>query len=368
MNSSPSAPEAGRPPRASVVMTVYKDLRFLDEAVDSILSQEFRDFELIVVDDGNGDDAPFTALAARDPRIRIVTNPTNIGTAAAANRGIDQARGDIILRMDCDDAAEPGHIGRLIAALDEDPQLGLVGSAVRFVGEVNQPLGGQVMPQTDADIRWTILFHNPFFHSAVAFRHSLFEAAGRYIAEELVSQDHYLWFSLLPLCRMRNLPEPLTRYRLNSKGLIATHMKNPRGRTHRIRETLWPRIGLTYDLYDDLLADDISQFLRGTAVPPPERRAAAYATMLKVLRAFLAAPRPFRRADDAEAEQQLRQTIITRMWVDPPPDRSDMVALFRLCLAVDARATIAAAGARAALSLRTRWRTARTQVVGSQAK
>ena len=94
-------------------MTVYNDMRFLDAAVDSILRQEFRDLELIIVDDGTGQDAIFDALARRDPRIRIVVNPANLGTAEAANRGIEVARGDIIARLDADDVAEPARkIGR----------------------------------------------------------------------------------------------------------------------------------------------------------------------------------------------------------------------------------------------------------------
>src|ERR1700704_834380 len=62
-------------PRVSVVMTVYKDLRFVDEAVQSVLDQTFGDLELIIVDDGNGNDAVFADIAGRDPRIRIVASP-----------------------------------------------------------------------------------------------------------------------------------------------------------------------------------------------------------------------------------------------------------------------------------------------------
>ena len=79
-------------PQASVVLTVYNDLRFLNAAVDSILQQEFRDFELVIVDDGTGEDAIFRALEHRDPRVRLVVNPMNLGGAAAANRGIAAAR------------------------------------------------------------------------------------------------------------------------------------------------------------------------------------------------------------------------------------------------------------------------------------
>jgi glycosyltransferase involved in cell wall biosynthesis len=352
INPPGSAPEeadaaAARRPRVSVVMNVGNDLRFLDAAVDSILQQRFGDFEFVIVDDGTGERAVFDAIGKRDPRIRIVVNPANLGATAAANRGIAHASADIIVRIDADDIAEAPRIERLVAALDADPQLGLIGSAVTLIDEAGAAHGVSPMPETDLDIRWTLLFHNPFYHSAVAFRRSLFEAAGRYRPEQLVSNDHYLWFDMLPLCRARNLAEPLARYRMNSRGIIAAHMtKDPRGRTHAIREALWRRIGLAYDLYDDALARDISDFLRGGTIAAPDRRAAAYRKLLNVLRAFLAAPQPLPRDGDAATARSLRRTLVARMLADPPRDWRERLAVLRLCLAVDAAAAGQAMAAR----------------------
>lgn len=323
-------------------MTAYNDLRFIGEAVDSILRQEFRDLELIIVDDGSGQDEIFGALAQRDPRIRIIVNPSNIGTAAAANRGIEAASADIIVRLDADDIAEPTRVARLVEALDDDPQLGLVGSWCTSIDEAGRPLGVERMPETDLEIRWTILFHNPFFHSTVAFRRRCFEAAGRYEDAALVSQDHHLWFHLLPLGRTRNIPEPLARYRWNPRGLTASHTKNFRDRTHWIREASWARLGLTYDLYDDALAYDISQFVKGFDIADPERRAAAYRIILTVLRAFLQAPRPFARADDVRTADRLARATVARMLANPPPGRRERATLWRLCWATNRRATIKA--------------------------
>ncbi|WP_157764691.1 glycosyltransferase [Rhodobacter sp. CZR27] len=290
-------------PRASVVMTVFRDFRFFDEAVASVLAQDFPELELIIVDDGNDRDDLFAAVAARDPRIRILHCPRNIGTAAAANLGIAAARSGLIVRLDADDAAEPERVGRLVAEFERDPGLGLLGSAVQIVDE-EQRRGPVVrMPETDLEIRWTILFHNPFYHSAAAFRRELFEAVGGYREEELVSQDHYLWFSLLPLCRAGNLPEPLTRYRINRQGLTVRNNTRPRNRTHAIREALWADLGLVYDLHDDTLAGAVSAFLRGQKVRP-EMLAPAWEVVERMLAVFLASPRA--RADAAAIEDGRR--------------------------------------------------------------
>ncbi len=255
--------------------------------------------------------------------------------------------------------AEPDHVGRLIAALNDDPDVGLVGSAVSLIDEAGQPRGMQRMPETDLEIRWTILFHNPFYHSTVAYRRSCFEAAGRYLVEELVSQDHYLWFHMLPLCRARNITEPLTRYRVNPRGLTAVNSTdNPRSRTHPIRETLWARLGLTYDLYDNTLALDVSHFLRGGDIAETERRAPAYRTMLTLLRAFLAAQRPLSRAEDVRSARKLGHTIVARVLANPPARRREMLQICRLCLPLDRRAAVGAITTWLADETKAAWRAA----------
>ena len=336
------------PPRASVIMTVYNDLRFLDAAVDSILQQEFRDLELIIVDDGTGQDAIFEALRHRDPRIRLVTNPANAGASAAANRGIEAARAEIIVRLDADDVAERTRVGRLVAVLADDPQLGLGRQLVHRDRRGRPATGDRSMPATDLEIRWTIQFYHPFCHSTVAFRRGCFEAAGRYRIDEPVSHDHYLWLHMLPLCRARNITESLVRYRLNPRGLTATNAINARRRTHPVREVSWARLGLTYDLHDDAFAADLNSFVRGEPIAVVERRAPAYRTILTVLRAFLAAPQPLARPEDAEDARRLAHTIVTRVLADPPADFRERLAICRLCWPIDRRATIKATTARVA--------------------
>lgn len=278
LNPRPIGSPGHRPqnaPDCTVVMTVYNDFRFLDEAVDSILQQDLPDFELIIVDDGSDAPSPVKRLEARDPRIRVLQNPTNVGTAVSANRAIEVARSDIIVRLDSDDVAEPSRLRQLVGALRADPELGLVGSAVTIIDETGYPLRVERMPETDLAIRWTLMFHNPFYHSATAFRRSAFDAARGYRPDEPVSQDHYLWFDMLPHVRACNLPEPLTRYRLNDRGLTATHPTHNRERTDPIREALWRELGLAYDGANAQLGCDASNLLRGLEIKDSARRAAA---------------------------------------------------------------------------------------------
>lgn len=334
-------------------MAVYKDLRFLDLAVDSVLQQTFRDLEFIIVDDGNAQDAVFEALARRDPRIRIVSSDINLGVAAALNLGIAAARADVIVRIDADDIAGPERLARLLAAFAEDSELGLVGSAVILIDEEGNELGIQQMPETDIEIRWGILFQNPFYHSAVAFRRHCFDLAGGYRPHELVSQDHYLWHDMLPFCRARNLAEPLARYRINSQGLVLTHTENSRARTHAIREARWAGLGLTYDIHDQSFGLEINGFLYGGELAPG-RRMEVYRVILKVLRAFLDTGRPFRRADDRAAACKLPHAIVARMLARPPIRLTDVLVLCRLCFPFERSAAVRAAARRFVIGITSR--------------
>jgi glycosyltransferase involved in cell wall biosynthesis len=328
-------------PRVSVVMVVARDLRFLDEAVDSILRQDFDNFEFVIVDDGTGADALFARLSERDPRIHLVINATNLGAAAAANRGIAVAKGEIIVRLDADDIAEPRRLGLLVAALDDDRDLGLVGSWFATIDETGMPLGVIRAPESDLEIRWTILFHTPFCHSSVAYRRHCFEAAGRYRIEQPISHDHYLWANMLEVTRARNIPEVLVRFRSNSRGLSATAPPDWRARTHPIREKSWDRLGIRYDLYDDGRAADIAQFISGAHIARAEGRPAAYRTVLMLLRRFLVET-PMARAEDREVARRLARTTIERIFADPPRDLRSRIAIGWLAWRLDPWGAIAA--------------------------
>jgi glycosyltransferase involved in cell wall biosynthesis len=324
-------------------MTVGPDLRFLHEAAESVLTQQYADLELVLVDDATGRGEVFAEVAGRDPRVRVLTNDQNAGAATSANRGIAAAHGEMIARLDADDVAEPDHVGRLVAALDADPGLGLVGSSVTLLDEEGRTLGVRAMPESDLEIRWTILFHCPFFHSSVAYRRSLFDAAGGYRDDQLISQDHYLWHAMLPLTRAANLADPLTRYRINSRGLTAGgEAHDPRGRTHAIREAEWARLGLRYDLYDDHPATEISALLRREGLPTVGSRMPAYRTVLGVLDAVLHESRCRAPIRDRADRQRLAEQLMTAMVAEPParPDRRRR--LHELCRSVDRKAARAA--------------------------
>ena len=146
------------------------------------------------------------------------------------------------------------------------------------------------------------------------------------------------------MTRATNLTDPLTRYRINSQGLTAGgEADNPRGRTHAIREAEWARLGLTYELYDDHPAAEISAFLRGEGIPQVGARMAAYVVLLDALEAVLAASRRRSRLGERAERRSLAEALMTAMVAQPPARPERRRRLHERCVAVD-RAAARAAG------------------------
>ena len=113
ISESASIISAPNTPLVSVIMPAYNSERFIREAIDSILSQRFEQFELIVVDDGSTDQTVPIIRSYQDPRLRLIRQAHQY-TAAATNRAIQEARGRFILGVDSDDKIEPNYLGQLV--------------------------------------------------------------------------------------------------------------------------------------------------------------------------------------------------------------------------------------------------------------
>ncbi len=127
-------------PRVSIVVPIYEVEAFLAECLDSILAQTFRDFEVVMVDDGSPDGSAAIAerYAERDPRLRLVRQP-NGGLGSARNTGVREAEGELLLFADSDDRLPPGALERLVATLDRTGSDFATGNVHRFDGARTWP-------------------------------------------------------------------------------------------------------------------------------------------------------------------------------------------------------------------------------------
>ena len=118
------------PPLISVILPAYNAERFLEEAIDSILAQTYKNFELIVLNDGSTDRTEEIILSYNDPRIRYIKNESNLKLIKTLNKGIALARGKYIARMDADDISLPTRFEKEIEFMEIHPDIGVCSSKV----------------------------------------------------------------------------------------------------------------------------------------------------------------------------------------------------------------------------------------------
>jgi glycosyltransferase involved in cell wall biosynthesis len=207
-------------PRVTVVMAVYNAAPFLREAIASVLSQTWRDFELIIVDDASSDGSSALLDSCDDSRIRIIRHSTNLGASLSRNDALAAARGDLIAIMDADDVCNPTRLQRQIEFLDAHPAVGLVGCGVYDnVDASGSVLYTSFLPEDNETIQRALMQRWCFLHSSILFRRSLYQAAGGYRTAFEPAEDHDFVLRVVERAQARNLGEPLVTYRLNHNGL-----------------------------------------------------------------------------------------------------------------------------------------------------
>lgn len=201
----------------TVLMPLYNSESYVRQAVESILNQSYRNFELLIIDDGSTDAGPDIITAMRDERIVLLRNSSNMGVAATLNRGLEVARGRYIARMDADDISLPDRLERQVRFMDEHPDVGISGSWVRLFGGGELPYTCRV-PGESSEIAAYILFENPLWHMTVMLRRdAMNHHALRYDPVFSRSEDYDLWIRAGHCFLLANLERVLVRVR-RTKG------------------------------------------------------------------------------------------------------------------------------------------------------
>ncbi len=197
-------------PAVSVIVPCFNGGRFLDSLMASLASQTFRDFEIVVVDDGSTDELTIRKLAALEDEVRIVRQD-NRGLPAARNAGIRHARADLIFPLDCDDTIEPSFLAETVASLQAAPPD--VGMVVTYLRLFEADSG--VVPRYFN--RFDQLFTNAPSNSLV-FRKACWSAVGGY--DETMRVGYEDWDFALRLAeagfRGISIAKPLYNYRVAS--------------------------------------------------------------------------------------------------------------------------------------------------------
>ena len=198
----------------SVVMAVYNADRYLEDAINSILNQTYRDLELLIIDDCSTDRSFEIAnnLSKTDSRIMLLKNEKNIGAAMTRNNGLNIAHGKYIAICDADDITNPVKFEKQMSLLEDNPDLYLVGTGANNISaegkiiSVFKPVCGNL------NVARTLPYKNPFYHSSVMFRNTHeFEYRDFWCVE-----DYDLFLRMLSAGKvMDNIPDPFLGYRIS---------------------------------------------------------------------------------------------------------------------------------------------------------
>lgn len=202
-------------PKVSVIMAVHNAESTVGKAIDSILGQSFADFEFLIVDDGSDDGtaAVLTEYAAKDQRIKVITNEQNIYLAAALNKAINQAEGEYLLRMDADDESLPNRIKLQVEFMDANPDIVISGTAINSISPKHSRV--HVHPSDPEELYALLLFHSVIFHpTAIMRRRFMLENDLTYDERLRYAQDYELWVRASEYGKLGNLPQPLLNYQV----------------------------------------------------------------------------------------------------------------------------------------------------------
>jgi hypothetical protein len=209
-------------------MAVYNGERYVAESVRSVLTQQFDDLELIVVDDGSTDRSAGIVRELDDGRLRLLSNGVNLGLARSLNRGLHAARGELVARLDADDLATPDRLARQVEFFDANADVAMAGSwYTEFSADGRTTV--YELPVAHWDLRWHLCLYCPFVHSAAMWRRELVaDRVGAYDERLAYSMDFDLWRRIAATLHVANVPAPLLRVRSHPESMTATF--GPRAR------------------------------------------------------------------------------------------------------------------------------------------
>ncbi len=202
-------------PAITVLMPAFNAGRYIAEAIDSVLSQTFTDFELLIINDGSTDNTESVINSYTDPRIRLF-NQQNMGVIGALNKGLELAAGKYIARFDADDICYPERLSVQYKFMETHPDHVMIGSACEYIDQDGNFIFRWDPPACrHEELTNLINYASPFDHPTVFYKKEVALALGGYPRGAIHFEDHLFWTSFFSTGKLVNLREPLIRHRFH---------------------------------------------------------------------------------------------------------------------------------------------------------
>ena len=236
----------------------------MQEAIESILRQDYREFELIIINDGSSDNSEEIIKKFSDGRIVYVKNENNLGLIASLNKGIGLAKGDFIARMDADDIAMPGRLSKQVNAF-ADADVVAVGSDYIFLKEGKEKYMKNFSGSDE--LKSVLLFSPCFAHPTVMMRNIFREKNLQYDREFIHAEDYRLWTQLSAFGKFSCVNIALLKYRSHPAQVSTSYREAQLKSSSEIRKDYLIKSGFKFSDAElkthDLIASNA--FIRSAA-------------------------------------------------------------------------------------------------------
>ena len=210
----------------TILLPVYNGQQYLNQCIDSILCQAYDDYELLIIDDCSIDNSKDIINNYNDNRITFIENEHNIGLTSTLNKGIQQAKGNYIGRIDQDDLSMENRIIEQMNYLSNNPDVKLIGSWCEIIDENDNKIKSIKNPINRKKILEAFVSYNPFLHSSVIFEKTTVSKLGGYSSSFVHAQDFDLWYKISSKNNVHNIPIELVKIRWHSqRATLSDHNK-----------------------------------------------------------------------------------------------------------------------------------------------
>ena len=243
-------------PLVSVLMPTYNNSLYLEDAIQCILSQTFKDFELIIINDASTDNTAEILTSINDKRVLVVNNKVNLGLIESLNIGLNLAKGKYIARMDGDDKCSLKKLELQVDFLEKNKHIGVCGTWAETFGNVNLKFSH---PVDNDDIKSELLFNISLIHATMLARKSLFSLINNKYPQVLHAEDFALFSILKDYTLFANIPNYLYYYRVHDYSVSKKFSNIQVESTKKIYFKLLQNLNITANPKDLDLHFDISK-------------------------------------------------------------------------------------------------------------
>lgn len=210
--------------RVSILLPAYNAALYLRDSLDSIIRQTFKDFEVLLIDDGSTDDTFKIAneYFNVDKRIKYYKNKENLGLIKTLNKGLTLAQGEYIVRMDADDIMTDNRLNKQVKYMDSNPQCFVCGGQIKYIG--NSSGYAPVLPQKYEDLLYMSLTNCPLYHPTAIIRNAAIKKFRlKYNDSYKHAEDYKFWSDIIFLYpnSIANIKDVVLYYRISNDQVTA---------------------------------------------------------------------------------------------------------------------------------------------------